>query len=1233
MNYSAGNETQSLVINHHCQDVFDIGYWKCDPVAETVHCGPVAREHLNIDQRDNLTLENWLSMIHPKDRTELADRINEVTTTETADLLDRTVRLSSQDKPDRLLRLRADTDENLLHGIVQDVTEQQAQKQQVECSEAIFEHTQAGLFVITVRPSAETEANESRFVFDQVNEEYEHSLGVAADNIEGKTPNEAFGDEDGKAISNRCNECLTEQAVIQYEQRFERDGNERILQTRLSPVVVDGEVKQLVGSTREVTQEKPQQRELQKVTEQFDLAIEGAELGVWTWNLTTDSFEYNEQLANLVGLDVDVTETDGTTALGRWESRVHSDDQDALSWLLSKELNGETDRYCGDHRLQTADNEWKWMRAIGKVVERTSTGEPKRIVGGVRDIDAEKRAEQTLHKEQAMFTQGPVVVCKWKNDAEAGWPVTYVSENVEEVFGYTPEELYAADPAYSEIIHDEDLPRVTEEVKSNDGSVDQFQHDPYRIKTATGEIRWVLDYTQNVRDEDGTITDRVGYIVDITERKDREIYLEQAEAVGEFGTGKWGIQTDENWWSDGMYTIFEQPHDAEPLTYEEILGFVHPEDRGWVKETWENADGDTYNAEFRIQVNGSVKWIEAQCVQNIDSTGGVAYSLGVFKNITERKQREQVQKTLTETGRKLLAAASADEITTEVAEVTVDAFDATASGVYLHDEDSGALVSKATAGAQQQLHTDRTFASSDTDVWNAYASQTQIQTARSQDTEAIHSDQTVDTKTENETTQDTGDEDHLIEYVYPLGTHGVLLLTYEKQCSEQLRNHTEILANITGTALDRTNRVAGLKHRTESLNREIETLEDQLELCDILQSLLTELTTADSAAEIRQITCRNLSTVDDFDGVWFGRPDPETNRIEPLVDTTMPTEYFDDTILELQGATLSPAARVTADRTIVNRGNIANDSSRSPWQNTALIHGFQSVLSIPVLYGDVLFGVLTVYSRDTNTFDERTTEILTEFGQFIGYALKTTEHQNTIYEDQTKQLVFEIDPTAIDSESLHALCRELSVAITIENVSQRYEQSHLVHARIENVDSEVVADTAASLSGIGEINPVTEKSTSRYEIVTIGESIPGDAIATGAELQSITLTTQSCEIVYTIPTDSDIQEFVNQIQDIFTGVDLKLTYETEPVEDEPRTNISPHVLNETLSEWEQTVLRTAYHSGYFDKNRKRTGGEIAASLDIAQPTFAKYLRKAEKNLFEAIWEQDRADSAQKQTRT
>lgn len=1233
MNYSAGNETQSLVINHHCQDVFDVGYWECDPAAETVRCGPVARELLNIDQRDKLTLDNWLSIIHPGDRTGLSDRIEEVTTAETADLLDREVRLSGQDNPDRVYRFRADVDENLLRGIVQDVTEQQAQKQQLERSEAIFEHTQAGLFVINVRQKEKTESNESQFVFDQVNQEYEHSLWVTADDIEGNTPQEAFGNEDGKALITRCNECLTKQAVIQYEQRFERDGNERILETRLSPVVVNGEVKQLVGSTRDITQQTTQQRNLQEVTEQFELAVEGAELGVWEWNLTTDSFEYNEQLADLVGLDVEVTETDGTTAIGMWESRVHADDQDALSWLLSEDLNGETDRYLGNHRLRTADNEWKWVRAIGKVLKRTPTREPKRIVGVVHDIDAEKRAEQTLHEEQAMFTQGPVVVCKWKNDAEAGWPVTYVSENVEDVFGYTPEELYAADPAYSEIIHNEDLPRVTEEVKSNGGNVDQFQHEPYRIKTATGEIRWVLDYTQNVRDEDGTITDRVGYIVDITERKDREIYLEQAEAVGEFGTWKWGIQTDENWWSDGMCTIFEQPHDAEPLTYEEILGFVHPEDRGWVKETWENADGDTYNAEFRIQVNGSVKWIEAQCVQNIDSTGGVAYSLGVFKNITERKQREQVQKTLTETGRKLLAAASADEITTEVAEVTVDAFDATASGVYLHDEDSGALVSKATAGAQQQLHTDRTFASSDTDVWNAYASQTQIQTARSQDTEATYSDQTVDTKTENETTQDTGDEDHLIEYVYPLGTHGVLLLTYEEQCSEQLRNHTEILANITGTALDRTNRVAGLKHRTESLNREIETLEHQLELCDILQSLLTKLTTADSAADIRQITCRNLSTVDDFDGVWFGRPDPETNRVEPIVDTTMPSEYFDDTILELQGATLSPAARVTGDRTVINCGNIAKDSSRSPWQNTALIHGFQSVLSIPVLYGDVLFGVLTVYSRDTNTFDERTTKILTEFGQFVGYALKTTEHQNTLYGDQTKQLVFEIDPTAISSESLHALCRELSVAVTIENVSQRHERSHLVHARIESIDSDVVADTAASLSSISEINPVNEEGTSRYEIVTIGDSIPGEAIGTGAELHSITLTTQSCEIVYTIPSDSDIQEFVTQVQDIFPGVDLNCTYDSEQVEDEPRTDISPHVLNESLSEWEQTVLRTAYHSGYFDKNRKRTGGEIAESLDIAQPTFSKYLRQAEKNLFEAIWDQDRTNSAQKQKRT
>lgn len=51
-------------------------------------------------------------------------------------------------------------------------------------------------------------------------------------------------------------------------------------------------------------------------------------------------------------------------------------------------------------------------------------------------------------------------------------------------------------------------------------------------------------------------------------------------------------------------------------------------------------------------------------------------------------------------------------------------------------------------------------------------------------------------------------------------------------------------------------------------------------------------------------------------------------------------------------------------------------------------------------------------------------------------------------------------------------------------------------------------------------------------------------------------------------------------------------------------------LHDRLTERQLTVLEAAYVAGYFERPRKSTGQEIAASLDIASPTFHQHLGAA-----------------------
>ncbi|MBU1424730.1 MAG: PAS domain S-box protein [Gammaproteobacteria bacterium] len=131
-----------------------------------------------------------------------------------------------------------------------------------------------------------------------------------------------------------------------------------------------------------------------------------------------------------------------------------------------------------------------------------------------------KQAEQALRVERGLFVAGPSVVFKWR--PQEGWPVEYVSPNVMNQFGYAPEDLTSGKVQYASIVHPDDIARVGNEVStySKEGAASFEQM--YRIAGADGRYRWIEDFTTVIRGLDGAITHYLGYLQDITERKQAE---------------------------------------------------------------------------------------------------------------------------------------------------------------------------------------------------------------------------------------------------------------------------------------------------------------------------------------------------------------------------------------------------------------------------------------------------------------------------------------------------------------------------------------------------------------------------------------------------------------------------------------------------------------------------------------------------------------------------------------
>jgi PAS domain S-box-containing protein len=127
------------------------------------------------------------------------------------------------------------------------------------------------------------------------------------------------------------------------------------------------------------------------------------------------------------------------------------------------------------------------------------------------------KANESLRGERDIFVGGPTVVFKWKN--QEGWPVEYVSPNVADQFGYTPEELISGKVPYSSIVHPDDLARVAAEVSAYSKQGATSFEQTYRIARSDGCYCWIYDFTKVVRGPDKAVTQYNGYVLDITERK------------------------------------------------------------------------------------------------------------------------------------------------------------------------------------------------------------------------------------------------------------------------------------------------------------------------------------------------------------------------------------------------------------------------------------------------------------------------------------------------------------------------------------------------------------------------------------------------------------------------------------------------------------------------------------------------------------------------------------------
>ncbi len=174
-----------------------------------------------------------------------------------------------------------------------------------------------------------------------------------------------------------------------------KDGSERWI-TDASVEVQDDEgvVVGCIGMLSDITERKQSEEALRRSEERLELALRGADLGLWDWDLTNDRLIVNERFAEMLGYAPGELIEAGYVM----RSRIHPDDRPVASEIMRQHIAGETPAFEAEYRVQHRSGEYIWVLNRGRIFERDENGEPVRALGTHLDITQRHAIEDERRK-------------------------------------------------------------------------------------------------------------------------------------------------------------------------------------------------------------------------------------------------------------------------------------------------------------------------------------------------------------------------------------------------------------------------------------------------------------------------------------------------------------------------------------------------------------------------------------------------------------------------------------------------------------------------------------------------------------------------------------------------------------------------------------------------------------------------------------------------------------------
>lgn len=348
-------------------------------------------------------------------------------------------------------------------------------------------------------------------------------LGLTAEQLQGKTamhPAWSFLEDDGltpmPVARYPVNRVLASRQPLANQvlgiNRPDTDVPVWVLVNAYPLFCEDHTLERVVVTFVDITTQKQAEIQLKNLSTRLELAVQASQIGIWEWDVITDTLSWDDRMLQLYGL----TPAEFSGHNQDFTSRIHPEDAARVQAKCDHTLADATNHSCNiQYRIVWPDDSVHWMQS-GATIQRDDDGQPRNLVGINFDITSIKQSAQALKHAKDQLE----LVLQASSEGFWDWDMTtneiYFSPRWKEMLGYADHELDNTFEMWNSVMFDEDRVTALRLIEDyNGGQVDRFSAIQ-RFRHKDGSTVYILSRAVNVKDSQDRAIRMVGSHLDIT---------------------------------------------------------------------------------------------------------------------------------------------------------------------------------------------------------------------------------------------------------------------------------------------------------------------------------------------------------------------------------------------------------------------------------------------------------------------------------------------------------------------------------------------------------------------------------------------------------------------------------------------------------------------------------------------------------------------------------------------